>query len=528
MAKNLMELINKEDIAKVISYSQDIPNPKIDKLLSTWAFQKQALAYDFLDNNVIVTSENKVTFEMSDEDKNNIYQEFLMYLDNLHLVDTSLIRFAETIGFKDFYANRLSTNYDITLKDNKRIPKGSKVVKAFKYFIDDEQLLTDVQNHASEIIQANKVEGYLHLSIHPLDFLSSSETTYNWRSCHSLDGEYRAGNLSYMDDASTIIAYLSSDKKEKLPRFPEDVPWNSKKWRMLLHFNTDLDVCFAGRQYPFFSRTALDLVKELFDQTRRQQTFFNVWSRESLVWDGWYNTYLEEVTRENGDSVLIEPERYCIINGGVYDRYKIVKDAENSQHFNDVRRSSFYTKPYYMYERHHSPNHKIKFLIGSPVECLWCGDNIINGQDSMMCTDCECVHGNSNSDQYITCDCCGSRVYIDEASFMSNRDEWVCPNCAMNETFLCEECGGRFYNSEKHWKEGVGYVCDECFSHREKIAIGQDPLVNIKEIIVDDLYTTTTTGPLIDITSAPEVTRPREGGEIWLEETSQRPASPQE
>ena len=28
------------------------------------------------------------------------------------------------------------------------------------------------------------------------DYLSLSENAFNWRSCHALDGEYRAGNLS--------------------------------------------------------------------------------------------------------------------------------------------------------------------------------------------------------------------------------------------------------------------------------------------------------------------------------------------
>ena len=84
------------------------------------------------------------------------------------------------------------------------------------------------------ILQEDKIEGTLCFSVHPLDFLSSSENTYNWRSCHSLDGEFCAGNLSYMADSATMICYLKSDKEEILPRFPEDIPWNNKKWRVFL------------------------------------------------------------------------------------------------------------------------------------------------------------------------------------------------------------------------------------------------------------------------------------------------------
>lgn len=84
------------------------------------------------------------------------------------------------------------------------------------------------------LIQEDKVTGILCLSIHPLDYLSLSENTYNWRSCHALDGEYRAGNLSYMMDNTTVVCYLKGEDEAELPHFPAEVKWNSKKWRMLL------------------------------------------------------------------------------------------------------------------------------------------------------------------------------------------------------------------------------------------------------------------------------------------------------
>ena len=112
-------------------------------------------------------------------------------------------------------------------------------------------------------IQENKVTGTLCFSVHPLDFLSSSENNYNWRSCHALDGEYRAGNLSYMLDKSTIICYLKGAEKVKLPLFPEYIPWNNKKWRVLLHFSENWDIIFAGRQYPFESEEGIEIVRTL-------------------------------------------------------------------------------------------------------------------------------------------------------------------------------------------------------------------------------------------------------------------------
>ena len=124
--------------------------------------------------------------------------------------------------------------------NSKKLPpletlNGMKLLRAFKFFISDPDVLRDLQDKASMILQETKLSGYFYVSIHPLDYLSQSETTYNWRSCHALDGEYRAGTLSYMQDNVSLVCYIASDEKKQLPRFPAEVPWYSKKWRMMLH-----------------------------------------------------------------------------------------------------------------------------------------------------------------------------------------------------------------------------------------------------------------------------------------------------
>ena len=116
-----------------------------------------------------------------------------------------------------FFTNRVINS---TVTDNgDKIPKDMKLLKAFKFFESNKETLEALQAAASMIIQEDKVEGTLCLSVHPLDFLSASENNHNWRSCHALDGEYRAGNLSYMTDSCTIMCYLKSDKDEKLPKY---------------------------------------------------------------------------------------------------------------------------------------------------------------------------------------------------------------------------------------------------------------------------------------------------------------------
>ena len=462
----LVKQINKEDIKKVISYSQNIPDPKIDNLLDDWAKAKTVIAQRFFDSKITYTYPEKVRFEINEITMDSRVASFIDYVT--HILDDwyhPLCEFLKDISTKAFYNNTLETDYVISSRDNKTIQKGSKVIKAFKYFIEDKRLLSDLQNKASELIQENKIEGYLTFSVHPLDFLSSSENTYNWRSCHSLDGEYRAGNLSYMCDTSTVMVYLSQDKEEWLPNFPKEVMWNSKKWRLLLHFSESLDVCFAGRQYPFFSPGALEVVGNVFkEELSPLISSFSIWDspprREE--WCGWYNDYINHYERNNGEIVELDEETYCIINHNIYNITEIVTDAENSRHFNDVLRSSCYSNPYYMY-RHKWGKDDINIQVGSAVKCLWCGENIIDGHDSMMCHACECKYGNSESDDYHTCDCCGSRVYYTDSYWIESDEEYVCPACAENETFICERCGERHYNANKYWNDKVeGYVCGAC------------------------------------------------------------------
>lgn len=463
---SLLTQMSKEDFDKVISYSQNIPAPQTTELLTNWSQAKRDIVERFLNGKIQYTYPEKVRFELNEQSKNERLNHFEDYVINLFdNYSHPLAKFLRTITIEEFYANSILEDYIISERDNKKIQKGSKIVKSFKYFIEDKQLLADLQNKASEIIQENKVEGYLTFSVHPLDFLSSSENTYNWRSCHALDGEYRAGNLSYMCDRGTMMVYLSGEEKVKLPHFPEDVLWNSKKWRMLLHFDQELDVCFAGRQYPFFSPGALEKVFEIFsnNMATMERTWGNGPQREK--WLGWYNDYIEKfANQESGREVHFEDDRYYVMNGCICDKYETVLDAPNSLHFNDIIRSSCYVKPYYMYKSyyHHTPS---TFRIGAAVKCLCCGEAIINGDDSMMCSDCECEYGNSDSDEYRTCDCCGARFYYEDAWWVG--DDIICPNCADRETFICDECEDRYYNSEKHYYNGQ-YICDHCLADKEE------------------------------------------------------------
>lgn len=350
----------------------------------------------------------------------------------------------------DFYTNITSKQYQY--KDIV-VPKGMKIVKAFKFFEHDKRLLEEIQNYASRLIQEDKIEGQLCFSVHPLDFLSSSENIYNWRSCHSLDGEYRAGNISYMLDSSTIVCYLRTEGEFELPNFPKDVLWNSKKWRTLLFLSEDWNNIFAGRQYPFSSTNSLDIILDVLSNQLLKKEF-EPWSNDQI-----YNL--------NGKPLF---QTYIPINGFIIPLHELIIDPINPRHFNDLLYSSCYI-PYYTYVKHYLGCYfkKPEFKIGSNVPCVLCGEHDVVLGDTMLCTDCELEYGHCDNDDVGYCECCGRRILIDDAySVYDNNGEiqYVCSYCAESECIKCESCGNLVYNYNICFdRKTESYLCSNCFNN---------------------------------------------------------------
>ena len=384
-----------------------------------------------------------------------------------------MVEYLEEVGVKAFYNNALAEPY-VTC-DGKRIQAGTKVIKSFKYFITATRLLEEIQNKASEIIQENKIEGYLCFSVHPLDYLSSSENNYNWRSCHALDGEYRAGNLSYMCDSSTMVVYLRAERPTQLKRFPDGMLWNDKKWRCLFHWTSDLNVVFAGRQYPFFSPGALETIREIMIEhllPKKIETWFGGYL--PLRYSHWHNDRIKSFTYEkNSEEDEVEFNNsyydYIVIDGKIVDMYKWVRDNPNASftlHFNDLLISSYYHNPYYMFTKDsHIPDN---LTVGSDtIQCLCCGKEAIITHDTVMCPDCEVKYGNSeNTSNYPVCDLCGGRFYRDTGHWVCS--DLICPTCTENCTFICERCGERHYNENKVYVARCDqFWCADCASEEE-------------------------------------------------------------
>lgn len=448
----------KEQVKSVISYSQNINDPKVDELIDRWLEAKRDFIECF-DGKFIYTYPTKVQFELDEKERQLRINDFVDSLE-CHWNNAELANFV--YDMRDSFFNNL-TNKDYLYK-GKMINKGSKLVKSFKYFESDDKALEAIQNEASRLIQEDKIEGYLHLSVHPLDYLSASENVHNWRSCHALDGDYRAGNLSYMLDKSTIMTYLSTDKEERLPNFPEDVKWNSKKWRVWLHFSDDWNMIFAGRQYPFFTKVGLDKISN--------ELLYKSGITPMQTWSEWHKDIIKSYKRKEANRDIELNAAYIPVGGKLVDLHDLVTDMSDL-HFNDVLRSSFYS-PMYIYRKSswfdvdwgESDYKRTKFHIGAKVPCLSCGRYDLTESDRMYCDECD--DSWDSDDEYVYCESCGRRVLGEDAIWV-NDTCIMCYDCAANETGFCEICGSREFNSNLIYDRRFNkMICSHCKAESEE------------------------------------------------------------
>lgn len=450
-------MINKDELKKqvkaVIEYSQSLSNVNTDLLIEKWLEAKRDFIEAF-DGELIYKTKEPVTFELDRDQQISKLQKFIDMINSNY-------NYPELIDFidyyqNDFFDNKMSSSYN---RHGFNIASGMKLTKAYKEFVNNEYDLDRIQTAASRLIQENKITGYLCLSVHPLDYLSSSENNNNWRSCHALDGEYRAGNLSYMLDSSTIVCYICNDRKEKLPRFPESIPWNSKKWRMLLFVSDNWNAVFAGRHYPFFSENIMEVVRERWAEKATPGIERAIWGA-SNAWSHWHDDYFQQIQLKKWSSLddFSTNDRYVPIRDKIYSMRALVKD-QSKLHFNDLLESNFYI-PYYCWNKI-SPA-PIKFHIGAQVPCLICGDNYLTDTDSMVCSQCLEPNG------FIHCADCGEIVPEDMVYWTGRaEDHPICIDCYSHYYDRCINCNMIYHVDDLIWdEERDRYYCEDCY--REK------------------------------------------------------------
>ena len=386
----LREIAN--DVANVIEYSQGIYPDKVSELVLKSFHAKRKFIKKF--GGLIYQYPEEITVDLNPIDRDYEFENLMLWIREYSNAERCDEIMSFLLFFRDsFFDNKVTEDYKC--EDGTIIPAGMKLLKALKYFESDKDILTEIQNKASMFIQKNKISGYLCFSVHPLDFLSSSENTHNWRSCHALDGEYRAGNISYMLDNSTFMCYLKSAEDVKLPRFPESVPWNNKKWRCLMFVSEENTMVMAGRPYPFHSMDLLNKVRDIIislgvlDKNDYYDGFFS----NSVIVTDWLRDYINSIN-SYGKDIRLSKNYILTMDRCLTPIDRIVRNAWGSRQFNDLIDSSCYL-PYFMYMTDTystgkilppSPDELIR--VGDNTTCLKCGQSLYSSE-SMFCYECD-------------------------------------------------------------------------------------------------------------------------------------------
>ena len=449
----------KEQFRSVIRYSQGINDPQVDSLFTRWEASKQKFIERF--GGLIYEWPEPVEFSLDANTKRSMAMEFANTVSDT-FNNPVLAEFIDE-NIDTFFENKVSK-----VAENSQIPQGMKLIKAFKFFEPNKTTLREVQDMASQLIQENKIKGTLCFSVHPLDFLSSSENTYNWRSCHSLDGEYRAGNLSYMVDTTTFMVYLKGADNQRLYNFGE-VLWNSKKWRMLIHASEDDEIMFAGRQYPFSSKSGIDLVLKIYNNLM-YQSVPNLYYRHKYT--GWKADYIDSYVPFGATDYSDQKElayRYLVYHQELIRIDDLVEEGYNALNYNDVLQSTCYPYPYYA-TLPCGINRTVRRLIehpiivGDEVTCLECGCEAIRNPETMRCDDCELEFGTEENDVYTFCDCCGARIYVDDGISVNDGAGLVCEACNKTECFICDFCGETYFNDQRVFiPQREEWYCTHCY-----------------------------------------------------------------
>lgn len=397
---------------------------------------------------LIYETEELITFKLDKEARERKIDNFIEWAFNVTrstaIVDLFSINGDGIMDNKVYHGVYISQTDEF-------VPEGMKLSKALvKYYtpICGEEAIETIRCELSRLIQENSVTGKLCLSVHPLDFLSASENNHGWRSCHALDGEYRAGNLSYMMDKCTVIAYLKSDKEDVyLPRFGE-TKWNDKKWRCWFFFDFRRNIVWAGRQYPFSSDYALSaVVEKLF---KPLNFFLTDDSAPIYPWElKWESAVIKDNPVINGREVPLI-ESYIAAMGSISPITNYIKSHSESMAFNDLLDSSFYT-PVMLHFASQFPymsNQDCPIIVGGRVPCLICGNSAVHHSEFMLCDQC-LLDTDIESDEILECDICGARVWEEQSCTIDREGLTICPDCYQEHILVCSSCDEEFYVYDK-------------------------------------------------------------------------------
>lgn len=290
-----------------------------------------------------------------------------------------------------------------------------------------EKSFEDFRIAHSQILNQKLLKGTLCISIHPFDYMTMSDNTYDWDSCMSWenDGCYRTGTVEMMNSPYMVVAYLRGNE-------PFRVWGNSwagnKKWRELYVVHPHA-ICNI-KPYPYMNEALSDIVLE--------------WLRElaahNLNWD-----------------VSYDPMHFD--TGCLFE-------------YHDKKTYSFSFDTYRMYNDFDTCNTNHKIII--PQQ-----DLEFNEEEDRAWRETIDISGAN------ICVCCGERWWPDEG----HEDQVLCPSCDPGP--CCSSCGYEDDEDDMYYVEGDYLCTECYYQYANRCRISDeyfytDNMVKLYMTPVDD------------------------------------------
>jgi uncharacterized protein YbaR (Trm112 family) len=396
----MLNLINQEKIETVFRAFTEERNCNLLPLLNQWAENKKDI-FEFFGGNL--TLEREFSSSLPDREISELFCDFRYRNDNYgFVVDKFMSKLTPTElkNNKCIEERPLMPNYKV----------NQKVSKYLNSIIEDEsdyEMINGKYKSKREyfsimfsmFLQSLKFDGVLTISIDPLDYLTMSLNQANWHSCHSNDGCYQAGTLSYMTDKYSVIASVKSKSDVEYDINGIQFTHNSKKWRQVVYIDIDTFSAIFSRQYPADNENVSKIAREII--AKQFSKFFNIEEKWSIL--------------RNRDRI----------------RNMIKDNIESPLHYNDILHIDREYTRIKMSEGGQNPN----IIIGNIPYCPVCGEKYLDRSGSVLCKKCR--------KDYRICPDCGEILYINEGQnehYYRRNEEFYCNSCFQRDFIYCEEC----------------------------------------------------------------------------------------
>ena len=423
-----------------------IDNINLDYFLKDWAEEKSDYLFDLFGEQLVLSKEidvmntnpgylyNKarhneviVDFVWREHKFHSVAKNFLEALDVspnpkagdktwMYLISDAIFSF-ENMAINKYPLEDFTVIDPVTRAEIK-VQKGMKMTRLIGklknvFGITDEDV-TNVQNAISEVRNAARVTGTLCLSIHPIDFMTMSDSSYDWSSCMSWKrtGCYRAGTVATMSSPCTVIAYVLG----KSETFEDRV--FAKKWRSL--YIVDSDVICSVKGYPYANPQVDEIVVNWLAQ------LYN----DNVQKDAFDLTRVKKV-----QGVEYNLARSC---------YPELEGRENNTGFFEFDSGVMY-------------NDFCSSLEGVGVISRAAFKQFMENEDSRVI---ELPYGKSHTH----CAACGSIVYdMDDGRYDcdDSRPKLFCDECEPMRR--CCECGRIVYGEGGFYDDNGELYCEECY-----------------------------------------------------------------